>query len=63
MLPENVNQTADLAIRYAPVAIPRLTLVALPPGALPTRDYDLFPTFDGPDGETRIGLRVCVSGP
>ncbi len=61
MVPLDVIRSADIAIRYAPDAIPRLTVVALPPGGLPVRDYDLFLTLDSPSGETRIAQRVCVT--
>jgi hypothetical protein len=62
MLPADVNQSADIAIRYAPDAIPRLTVVALPSAGLPTRDYDVFLTLESAAGEARIAQRICVSG-
>jgi len=61
MVPLDVIRSADIAIRYAADAIPRLTVVALPPGGLPVRDYDLFLTLDSPSGETRIAQRICVT--
>lgn len=63
MRPLNVIRSTDIAIRYAPNAIPRLTVVALPPGGLPARDYDIFLTLNSAAGETRIAQRICVSGP
>jgi hypothetical protein len=62
MVPLDVIRSADIAIRYAPDAIPRLTVVALPPGGLPVRDYDLFLTLESPSGVSRIAQRVCVTG-
>jgi hypothetical protein len=61
MVPLDVIRSADIAIRYAPEAIPRLTVVALPPGGLPVRDYDLFLTLETASGVSRIAQRVCVA--
>jgi hypothetical protein len=63
MLPLDVQQSADIAIRYAPNALDRLTVVAVPPGGLPVRDYDIFLTLTSAAGETTIAQRVCVSEP
>lgn len=63
MLPLDVNRSADIAIRLAPDAIPRLTVVALPNGGLPVRDYDVFLTLVSAAGESTIAQRICVSGP
>jgi hypothetical protein len=63
MVPRAVQQSADIAIRFAPAALDRLTVVAVPPGGLPVRDYDIFPTLATAAGETRIAQRVCVSDP
>jgi hypothetical protein len=62
MVPLDVIRSADIAIRHAPEAIPRLTVVALPPGGLPVRDYDLFLTLESTSGVSRIAQRVCVTG-
>jgi hypothetical protein len=62
MVPLDVIRSADIAIRSAPEAIPRLTVVALPPGGLPVRDYDLFLTLETTSGVSRIAQRVCVTG-
>ena len=61
MVPLDVQQSADIAIRFAPNAIDRLTVVAVPPGGLPIRDYDIFLTLRTAAGETRIAQRVCVA--
>jgi hypothetical protein len=63
MLPLDVQQSADIAIRYAPNALDRLTVVAVPPGGLPVRDYDIFLTLRSADGDTTMAQRVCVSEP
>jgi hypothetical protein len=62
LVPLDVIRSADVAIRYAPEAIPRLTVVALPPGGLPVRDYDLFLTLETASGVSRIAQRVCMAG-
>jgi hypothetical protein len=62
MVPADVRQSADIAIRYAPNALDRLTVVAAPPGGLPVRDYDIFLTLQSADGETGIAQRICVAG-
>ena len=63
MLPIGPTRSADVPIRIAPNAIPRLTVVALPPAGLAVRDYDLVLTLDSAAGQTRIVQRVCVTGP
>ena len=63
MLPENVSQSADVAIRYAIDVVPRLTIVALPPGGLPVRDYSLFLRGRGPNGPTSLIGSLCVRAP
>ncbi len=63
MLRRDVTPSADIAIRFAPNAIPRLTVVALPPDGLAVGDYDIFLTLNSAAGETRIAQRICISGP
>jgi hypothetical protein len=61
MLPLDVQESADIALRFAPNAIDRLTVVAVPPGGLPVRDYDIFLTLRSAAVEIRITQRVCVA--
>lgn len=62
MLPNDVFQSADIPIRYAIDAAPRLTIVALPPGGLPVRDYRLVATLVGADGgSTTSAADLCVT--
>jgi hypothetical protein len=61
MVPLDDQPSADVAIRFAPNALDRLTVVAAPPGGLPVHDYDIFLTLRSTAGKTRIARRVCVS--
>ncbi|HEX2754327.1 MAG TPA: hypothetical protein VHM48_02630 [Candidatus Limnocylindrales bacterium] len=61
--PSGVAEAADVPIRFAPDAIPRLTVVALPSAGLPVRAYDLIVTLGSAAGERDVTRRVCVSAP
>jgi hypothetical protein len=51
---------ADVPIRFAPEAVPRLTVVALPPAGLPVGAYDLAVTYMSGAGEQGATQRICV---
>jgi hypothetical protein len=56
-----VGETAaDVPIRFAPEAVPRLTVVALPLAGLPVGAYDLVVTHPSDAGEQPTTQRICV---
>jgi hypothetical protein len=56
------DRNPDWRFRFEPDAVPGLTVVAVPNGGLPARDYDLVLDLDGPHGPWRVLQRICVVG-
>jgi hypothetical protein len=54
------DRTIDRRFHFASIAVPGLTVVAVPEGGLAARDYDLVLDLDGPDGPWRVLQRICV---
>ena len=55
-----IGGTADIPIRFAPEAVPRLTVVALPEAGLPVGAYDLVVSRTSDVGEQRTTQRICM---
>jgi hypothetical protein len=61
--PSGAAAGADIPIRFAPDAIPRLTVVALPPTGLRAGPYDLIVTIGSSAGQRALTQRMCVGAP